>query len=264
MHIDKLIVALFSLKGMLDYFMDWKDDGIVLSVKKHGETSAIVSLLTREHGRHLGLVRGGNGKRARGILQMDNFVEASWKARLVEQLGYYKCELHEGFAAKNMRDALRLSALSSACALAEGALAERETHRSIFDGLLALLYSIEQEDWPSAYVKWELGLLGEIGFGLDLTACVKTGKNTQLAYVSPKSGCAVSLDAGEPYKNKLLNLPQFLLQPGEGGTASEVNEGLKLTGYFLDKNVFNHTNKGLPASRVRLLERLRTKPVDAV
>jgi DNA repair protein RecO (recombination protein O) len=244
--------------------MYWKDDGIVLSVRKHGETSAIVSLLTREHGRHLGLVKGGSGKRTRGILQIGNFIEVIWQARLIEQLGYYKCELHEGFAAKNMRDALRLSALSSACALAEGALAERETHKYIFDGLLALLSSFEYENWQSAYVKWELGLLGEIGFGLDLSACVKTGENTQLTYVSPKSGRAVSSAAGEPYKNKLLHLPQFLLQPGGVGTVDEVNEGLKLTGYFLDKNVFNHTRKGLPASRIRLVERLQTKLTDII
>ena len=109
--------------------MDWKDDGIILSVRKYGETSTIVSLLTKNHGRHLGLVRGGRGKRKRGVLQIGNFIEACWQARLIENLGYYKCELHEGFAAKYMRDALRLSALSSACTLAEGALAEREIHR---------------------------------------------------------------------------------------------------------------------------------------
>lgn len=239
--------------------MEWTDEGIVLSTKKHGETSLIVSLLTRDHGRHLGLVRGGNGKRTRGILQPGNFIQARWQARLVEHLGYYNCELNEGFASKFMRNALKLSALSSACALTEAALAEREFHKPVFDGLLALLYSFEHGDWPSAYVKWELGFLGEVGFGLDLTACAKTGQNDQLAYVSPKSGRAVSLTAGAPYKNKLLILPQFLLRPGEGGTAEEINEGLKLTGYFLGNKVFHHIGKDLPASRDRLLVRLRTK-----
>jgi len=242
--------------------MDWTDDGIVLSARKHGETSAIVTLLTRDHGRHLGLVRGGNGKRARGILQPGNFVEAHWQARLAEHLGAYKCEMTEAFAAKVLRDPLKLSALSSACAVAEGALAEREPHRPVFEGLLALLGSFEQDDWPSAYVKWELGLLGEVGFALDLSACAKTGQNDQLAYVSPKSGRAVSMAAGEPYKTKLLALPQFLLRPGEGGSAAEVMEGLKLTGYFLAKNVFLHAGKRLPASRDRLTERLLTKPED--
>lgn len=237
--------------------MDWKDDGIVLSVKKHGETSAIVSLLTKNHGRHLGLVRGGSGKRTRGILQIGNLIESNWQARLIEHLGYYKCELQEGFAAKYMRDAIRLSALSSACALTESVLAEREAHRPVFEGLLALLNSFELNDWPSGYVKWELGLLGEIGFGLDLTSCAKTGQSTQLAYVSPKSGRAVSQNAGEPYKKKLLNLPKFLLSHGKVGSYNEVIDGLKLTGYFLERKVFSHTNKGLPASRIRLLERLK-------
>ena len=239
--------------------MEWTDEGIVLSTKKHGETSLIVSLLTRDHGRHLGLVRGGNGKRTRGILQPGNFIQARWQARLVEQLGYYNCELHEGFAAKLMRDALKLSALSSACAITEGTLAERETNKRVFEGLLALLYSFDQDDWPSAYVKWEIGLLGEVGFGIDLTACAKTGQNDQLAFVSPKSGQAVSLAAGKPYIKKLLILPQFLLRPGESGTDIEVNEGLKLTGYFLANKVFNQTGKSLPASRNRLEERFRKK-----
>ena len=242
--------------------MDWTDDGIVLSARKHGETSAIVTLLTRDHGRHLGLVRGGNGKRARGILQPGNKVEARWQARLAEHLGAFQCEMTEAFAARVLRDALKLSALSAACAVAEGALAEREPHQPVFEGLLALLGSFEHDDWPSAYVKWELGLLGEVGFALDLSECASTGQNDQLAYVSPKSGRAVSLAAGEPYKDKLLALPQFLLYPGEGGSAADVLEGLKLTGYFLAKNVFQHAGKGLPASRDRLTERLRTKPVD--
>jgi len=242
--------------------MDWTDDGIVLSARKHGETSAIITLLTRDHGRHLGLVRGGNGKRARGILQPGNKVEARWQARLAEHLGAFQCEMTEAFAARVLRDALKLSALSAACAVAEGALAEREPHQPVFEGLLALLGSFEHDDWPSAYVKWELGLLGEVGFALDLSECASTGQNDQLAYVSPKSGRAVSLVAGEPYKDKLLALPQFLLHPGEGGSAADVLEGLKLTGYFLAKNVFQHAGKVLPASRDRLTERLRTKPVD--
>ena len=240
--------------------MEWTDDGIVLSARKHGETSAIVTLLTREHGRHLGLVRGGSGKRARGILQPGNRVEARWQARLAEHLGVYNCEMTEAFAAKVMRDALKLSGLSSACAVAEGALAEREPHRPVFEGLLALMRALEHDDWPSAYVKWEMGLLGEVGFALDLSACASTGQNDQLAYVSPKSGRAVSLAAGEPYKTKLLALPEFLLRPGAGGSPEDVLTGLRLTGYFLEKNIFHTTGKGMPAARNRLTERLRSTP----
>lgn len=240
--------------------MDWTDDGIVLSAKKHGETSSIVSLLTKEHGRHLGLVRGGSGKRARGILQPGNRVEARWRARLAEHLGTYTCEMTEAFAAAVLKDPLKLAGLTSACAVTEGALAEREPHRPIFEGLLALIRSLQQDDWPSAYVKWELGLLGEIGFALDLSECASTGQNDQLAYVSPKSGRAVSLAAGEPYKAKLLDLPGFLLRPGAAGDAEEVADGLKLTGYFLEKTVFAHAKRSLPAARNRLTERLRPKP----
>ena len=237
--------------------MDWTDDGIVLSAKKHGETSAIVTLLTRDHGRHLGLVRGGAGKRQRGILQPGNRVEARWRARLAEHLGTYRCEMTAAFAATVLKDPLRLAGLSAACALAEGTLPEREPHRTVFDGLLAFLGAIGDGDWPSAYVKWELGLLGELGFALDLSACAATGTNDQLPYVSPKSGRAVSLAAGEPYKERLLTLPDFLLNAGASGAPTEVADGLKLTGYFLEKNVFKPANRSLPAARSRLAEKLR-------
>ncbi len=237
--------------------MDWTDDGIVLSARKHGETSSIVTLLTRDHGRHLGLVRGGAGKKAQAVLQPGNRVEARWRARLAEHLGTFSCELTEAFTAALLKDPLKLAGLSAACAITEGALAEREAHPPVFNALLALLRAFEHEDWPSAYVKWELGLLSEIGFALDLSECASTGQNDQLAYVSPKSGRAVSLAAGEPYKNKLLPLPEFLLRPGATGTPKEVAMGLKLTGYFLDRNAFQNANRSLPAARQRLTEQLR-------
>ena len=237
--------------------MDWTDDGIVLSARKHGETSAIVTLLTRGHGRHLGLVRGGAGKRLRGILQPGNLLKARWRARLSEHLGTFSCELTEAIAARFLKDPLKLAGLSAACAMAEGTLAEREPHQAVFDGLLALLGAIGEGNWPSAYVKWELGLLGDLGFALDLSTCAATGNNDQLAYVSPKSGRAVSLAAGEPYKKRLLALPAFLLSAGTLGAPEEVADGLKLTGYFLERNVFRLTDRSLPEARNRLMERLR-------
>lgn len=240
--------------------MDWTDDGIVLSARKHGETSVIATLLTHHHGRHLGLVRGGAGKRARGLLQPGNRVQARWRARLPEHLGTFTCELTEPFAAKVLKDPLKLAGLSSACAMADGVLAEREPQQTVFDGLLAFLGAFEDGDWPSAYVKWELGLLGELGFGLDLTACAATGEKDNLIYVSPKSGRAVSLAAGEPYKGSLLPLPEFLLRPGAAGTPEDILLGLKLTGFFLERNVFRHTDRSLPAARKRLADRLRTNP----
>lgn len=239
--------------------MDWTDDGIVLSARKHGETSVIATLLTRTHGRHLGLVRGGAGKRMRGILQPGNRVRASWRARLPEHLGTFTCELTEAIAAMVLRDKIRLAGLSAACAVSEGSLPEREAHEAVFNGLGALLGAADDDNWPSAYVKWELGLLGELGYALDLGACAATGQVDQLAYVSPKSGRAVSLEAGEPYKGRMLALPEFLLQPGKVGTPEEVAQGLKLTGFFLERDVFQHAGKGLPAARNRLAERLRVK-----
>jgi len=236
--------------------IDWTDDGIVLAARKHGETSAIVSLMTRAHGRHLGLVRGGVGRRARGVLQPGNRVHARWRARLGEHLGSYSCEMAEAVAAPLLKDRLRLAGLSAACAVTETTLPEREPHARVHDGLAGLLAALAGDHWPSAYVRWELALLSELGFGLDLSACAATGRNDQLAYVSPKSGRAVSLAAGEPYRRRLLELPGFVLSDTAVGSAGDVARGLKLTGYFLERNVFRHLEKGLPPARTRLAQRL--------
>lgn len=238
--------------------MEWVDEGVVLAVRKHGETSAVVTLLTRDHGRHAGLVRGGAGRGARGILQPGNHVAARWRARLPEHLGTLTCELSHAYAAAVLDDPDRLAVLTSACAVSETALPEREACGAIYDGLLALLGAIENGVWPVAYVRWELGLLSELGFGLDLSQCAATGRNDQLAYVSPKSGRAVSLAAGEPYKDKLLALPAFLIGGGNSGVAvTEVADGLGLIGYFLERHVFTQSGRAMPAARRRLEERLR-------
>lgn len=237
--------------------MEWTDEGIILSARKHGETSAIVTLLTRAHGRHAGLVRGGAGKGARGILQPGNRVEARWRARLAEHLGTLTCEMTHAFAAAVLDDADRLAALSAACAVAEAALPEREPFPAVHDGLLALMGAIEGDVWPIAYIRWELGLLAQLGFGLDLSECAATGRNDQLAYVSPKSGRAVSMAAGEPYKGKLLALPAFLAGGGNGATPGALLDGLRLTGHFLECHVFATMGGTMPAARRRLEERLR-------
>ncbi|MBE0530179.1 MAG: DNA repair protein RecO [Rhodospirillales bacterium] len=237
--------------------MEWTDEGIILSARKHGETSAIVTLLTRTYGRHAGLVRGGAGKGARGILQPGNQVEARWRARLAEHLGTLTCEMTHAFAAAVLDDADRLAALSAACSVAEAALPEREPFTPIYDGLLALLGAIGDDVWPVAYIRWELGLLTQLGFGLDLSECAATGRNDQLAYVSPKSGRAVSMAAGEPYKGKLLALPAFLAGGGNGATPGALLDGMRLTGHFLERHVFSTMGVPMPAARRRLEERLR-------
>ena len=229
--------------------MEWSDDAIVLTARRHGETSAIVTLMTRDHGRHAGLVRGGK----RAIVQPGNRVHAHWRARLAEHLGTYRCELTHAFAARLMDDAARLSGLSAACALVEATIPERQPHVAVFDGLSALLSALEGQAWPQAYVEWELVLLREIGFGLDLSRCAATGGNDRLVYVSPKSGRAVSASAGEPYKDKLLALPGFLLPGGGAGGADEVADGFRLTGHFLERHALDGD---LPAARRRLGRRL--------
>jgi DNA repair protein RecO (recombination protein O) len=234
--------------------MKWADDAVVLSARPHGETSTIVQLLTRVHGRHAGLVRGGQGSRLRGIYQAGNKVSANWSGRLPEHLGTLECELVNSYAARVMDDSDRLSALSAATAVCEGAMAEREPHPGCFEGLLALLDALEGEHWAEVYVRWEVALLAELGFGLDLSACAAGGDNDHLAYVSPRSGRAVSLSAGTPYREKLLTLPAFLVGRGEGGRA-EVAEGLALTGFFLERHLFHPHDKALPSARQRFEHR---------
>jgi len=240
--------------------MEWTDQGIVLSARKHGETSAIVTLMTKNQGVHSGLVRGGAGKRKRGDLQPGNLVAAHWRGRLAEHLGSFSCELMRAYAATLLDSPDTLSCLSSALALSESALPEREAHPSVYEGLSIVLNSLEGEDWPSVYVKWELGLLGELGFGLDFSCCAATGVTTDLIYVSPKSGRAVSGEAGEPYRKSMLALPGFLLEQGISGSPSEIVNGLILTGFFLERHVFGHLHsKNLPAARQRFSERMRLK-----
>jgi DNA repair protein RecO (recombination protein O) len=238
--------------------MEWSDDGVILSMRRHGETSAIASLLTGRHGRQSGLIRGARGRASRGFLQPGSRIKATWRARLAEHLGTLTWEPLAPVPADVLDDAARLAALVAACALADAALPEREPHAAVHAGLLAVLACLaDDEVWPSALVKWELGLLQALGYGLDLSACAATGASLDLAYVSPRSGRAVSRAAGAPYHGRLLALPAFLLAPGAAGSRGEAVAGLELTGYFLERNVFHAHGRALPPARLRLLELLR-------
>ena len=186
--------------------MKWSDVGIVLSAKKYGERSTIVNLITAEHGRFAGLVRGGAGRRARGLFETGNFVTADWQARLEDHLGTYSCELLKSNAALVLDNPLLLAGLISACAVTERALPERDPQPQHYLNLSSLITAIHGERWIQRYVLWELTLLSELGFGLDLSACAATGSRDDLIYVSPKSGQAVSAEAGAPYQKKLLPL----------------------------------------------------------
>lgn len=239
--------------------MEWTDRGIVLSARKYGESAVILHVLTEQHGRHAGLVRGGASSRARGLYQPGNLVAAHWRARLPEHLGSFTCELVAGTAAQWLDDGGRLAALSAACALADTALPEREPHADIYDSLTALLAAFAGPGWPAHYVRFELGLLAALGYGLDLMRCAATGRNDQLAYVSPKTGRAVSLAAGEPWRDQLLSLPAFLLADASLAAepaAGDLAHGLALTGFFLSRHVFEPNDRKLPAARTRLVARL--------
>lgn len=224
--------------------MEWTDQGIILSVRRHGESGAVLHLLTREHGRHAGLVRGGAGKSARGSLQPGNRIQTGWKARLSEHLGQISWELLEASGTRWLDDPGRLGIVTAACALTDAALAERQPHRDVYDGLTALFAALGDEHYRSLYVHWELGLLAACGFGLDLTSCAAGGAG-ELAYVSPRTGRAVSREAGEAYHDRLLPLPGFLLTR-EPGSPEDIKAALELTGYFLEKMVLGPQGKKMP------------------
>lgn len=237
--------------------MEWRDTGFVLSARRHGESAVIAELLTSEHGRHAGLVRGGQSPRRRALLQLGNEVAASWRGRLPEHLGTFECELVAPHAARFLDDPDRLAALSAATALLLAALPEREPHPDLhasFGGLLAMLDS--PAGWMPAYVAWECGLLAALGFGLDLGRCAVTGTNQDLVYVSPRTGRAVSRDSGAPYHDKLLPLPGFLWRDAPAAP-DDIVAGLVLTRHFLLHHLLEPQGARLPEARERLLERMR-------
>ena len=236
--------------------MDWESEGYILSVKKHGETSAIIDVFTPDKGRHLGLVRGGVSRRSRPVLQPGNKVKVAWRGRLSEHLGAYTVEALSARAAELMDDRLSLSGLNAICAVARECLPEREPHIDVYRALEVLIENLhDPEIWPALYVRWEAGLLTAMGYGLDLKSCAATGVNDNLTHVSPRSGRAVSASAAEPYKDKLLKLPGFLLGKPYAPLA-DVADGLSLTGYFLETRVQWGVNKTLPEARTRMIERL--------
>jgi DNA repair protein RecO (recombination protein O) len=237
--------------------MDWSDEGVILGVRAHGETGAVLELFTRAHGRHLGLVHGGRSRKLRPVLQTGNHVDAMWKARLADNLGHFTLEMRKAFAAEVMDDAAALAALTSMAALTR-LLPERDPHPNLYEVTLFVLGFLgEREVWPALIVRWELTLLEELGFGLDLASCAATGNTSNLAYVSPKSGRAVSTEAGAPYKERLLPLPEFLRAGATGlVTEADLRAGFALTGHFLDARVLRPREMGLPDTRSRLLSYL--------
>jgi len=238
--------------------MHWVDQGVVLATRRHGERALIVDVLTKEHGRHAGLVRGGQGPKARVLYQIGNQVSLTWSARLVDHLGTYAGELLIGRAARVIDDRLRLACLAAAAAVAVATLPEREPHPRFYAGIIELLDDLGRDDnYPARYVRLEFDLLAELGYGLDLSCCAATGVRDGLTYVSPRSGQAVSTEAAAPYRERLLALPAFLLDEALVPDRAQILDGLKLTGFFLDRRVFHAHGRKTPAARTRFVDVLR-------
>lgn len=234
---------------------NWQDQGIVLNVRAHGESGAVVALLTETHGRHAGYVHGAQSAKKRAMLERGSCVSASWQCRTGDGLGHYTLEPEKGLPAGVLEDPLKLGAMLSACALCDEALPEREGHPGLFHGLQTLIGTLESDHWGPVYVMWEIALLKELGFGLDLVRCAMGGDPAALSHISPKSGRAVSESHAQPYLDKLLELPDFLKPAGGVGTEEEVIKGLRMGGHFLEHWVFAHHTRGVPEARLRFQER---------
>jgi DNA repair protein RecO (recombination protein O) len=237
--------------------VEWEDEAFVLGARSHGETGGIVELLTLERGRFAAHVAGASSRRMKPLLQPGSKVAVRYRSRMADQLGSATVEaMGEGLSSL-FDDPLALAGLSSAAAVAAGALPEREAHPGAFNAFEALTLAFSlTSDWPAVYVQFEAGLLQELGFGLDLSKCAATGSSDDLIYVSPRTGRAVSRDAGEPYKDKLLSLPPFMLSSQQRLGPGDVAAGLALTGHFLEAFVFAALNRPLPPARMWLVDRL--------
>ena len=236
--------------------MEWRDEGTIIGLRRHGESAVILEVMTRDHGRHLGLVRGGRSARVQPVLQPGNAVALHWRARLDEHLGEYKVELLHSNAARLMAQPVALYGLATISALLR-LLPERDPHPGLHEALAVLIDHLDERALaPALIVRFELAMLGELGFGLDLVRCAVTGSPDDLSHVSPKSGKAVSRKAAEPYLDRLLPLPRFLAE-GQGARAplpAEILTGFALTGFFLRRHVWEPRGLQEPPERARLVD----------
>ena len=239
--------------------MQWRDEGLVLGGRKFGESGLILDVLTRERGRRSGLVYGGASRKKRAQYEPGNTVDLSWSGRLEEQLGRFDVAESTRQRASRLIDLpLALNAVASVCALLRGALNEGDHAGSaLFDASELLLDQLDQPDvWPALYVRWELGLLAALGFGLDLDACAVSGANDGLTHVSPRTGRAVKGSEAEDYVDRLFVLPSFLIDATAPTDPSEIAHGLELTGHFIERRLFHAMNRDLPEARRRLAAKL--------
>ena len=236
--------------------IEWEAPAIVLDARAYGEGDAVATVLTEAHGAHRGLARGGTSRRGAATWQAGNLVQARWIARLSDQLGSLAAEPVHQPAAMVMDDPLLLGVLAAACAVAAGALPEREPHPRVFGGLLHLLATLGRGPEVLAdLVRWEATLLANLGYGLDLASCAVTGEVGELPYVSPRTGRAVSAAGAGALAGRLLPLPAFLRHDTEPGDAAAWRDGLRLTGHFLARDAFGHRHLPLPAARSALYDR---------
>ncbi|WP_107846317.1 DNA repair protein RecO [Litoreibacter ponti] len=237
--------------------MEWRSDGVLLSARRHGENAAIIDVLTRDHGRHAGVVRGGASRKMAPILQPGAQLDVSWRARLDAHLGAFTVEPIKSRAAAVMDDRKALAGLNALCGLLQFALGERDPHPELYDRSLLVFDLLGETDaWQLAYVQWELALLEELGFGLDLESCAVTGSMQELIYVSPRTGRAVSRQGAGEWADRLLALPACLRGVGDG-RLDDVPAALATTGHFLQTWMAPQLgNKPLPASRDRLVQAL--------
>jgi DNA repair protein RecO (recombination protein O) len=236
--------------------MEWRDEGTIIGVRRHGESAVILEVMTRDHGRHLGLVRGGRSSRMQPVLQPGNAVALTWRARLDEHLGEYKVELLASHAARLMAQPVALYGLATIAALLR-LLPERDPHPGLHEALSVLIAHLDELALaPALLVRFELAMLAELGYGLSLERCAVTGARENLSHVSPKSGRAVSRQAAEPYRDRLLALPAFLSE-GQGArrpAPAEIAAGFALTGFFLRRDIYEPRGLQEPPERARLLE----------
>lgn len=240
--------------------MDWRDEAIIIGVRRHGESAAIVETMTAEHGRHLGLVRGGRSGKLAALLQPGNSVAATWRARLDEHLGNFTLEATAFRAARLIDSAASLYGLTHLSHLLR-LLPERDPHPALYAAACVVLDHLDAPLLAAPLIiRFELELLAELGFGLDLSACAVTGATQELVFVSPKSGRAVSARAGAPYADKLLALPAFLGGgfSGDDVSAGDIRAGFALTGYFLTRHVHEPRGLALPDERAAFLQAVET------
>ena len=236
--------------------MEWRDEGLIIGVRRHGEQSAIVEAMTREHGRHLGLVRGGRSARLRATLQAGNTIGLVWRARLDEHLGGYAVEPLSLRAGRLMASGLALAGLNYLAQLVR-VLPERDPHQGVYQALTLIADVLDDEALvPALVARFEAQILTECGFRLDLGRCAATGVTEGLVYVSPRSGRAVSAEAGAPWRDRLLPLPAFLREGARleaRPSAHDLADGFRLTGFFLARHLFGPSGAPLPDSRAAFL-----------